>query len=137
MIEHEGLNHLAVLIAWLINCAVGAYWYSPAGFGKLWAKLSGVDHLAMPENEATKTLGFIILSAAVQAAALALILNSLNVTEMLNGLLVGVVLWAGFVAATTVGNTLYQRLSWKFWWLNASYFLVVMLINSVLLTIWR
>ena len=137
MLEHEGLNHLAVLVAWLVNCAVGAYWYSPAGFGKLWAKLSGVDHMAMPENEATKTLGFIILSAAVQAAALALIFNSLNVTGVVNGLLVGFVLWVGFVAATTVGNTLYQRLSWKFWWLNASYFLVVMLINSVLLAIWR
>ena len=103
----------------------------------MWAKLSSVDHMAMPENEATKTLGFIILSAAVQAAALALIFNSLNVTGVVNGLLVGFVLWVGFVAATTVGNTLYQRLSWKFWWLNASYFLVVMLINSVLLAIWR
>ena len=89
MLEFEGLNYLAIVVAWLVNCAVGAYWYSPTGFGRQWAKLSGVDHMAMPENEATKTLGFIILSAVVQAIALALILNSLDVTDMVNGLLVG------------------------------------------------
>ena len=137
MLEFEGLNYLAIVVAWLVNCAVGAYWYSPTGFGKQWAKLSGVDHMAMPENEATKTLGFIILSAAVQAVVLAVLINSLNITDATSGVLVGLMLWAGFIAATTVGNTLYQRLGWKFWWLNASYFLVVMLINSVLLTIWR
>lgn len=34
MIEFEGLNYLAIVAAWLVNCAVGAYWYSPAGFAK-------------------------------------------------------------------------------------------------------
>jgi len=137
MLEFEGLNLFAIVVAWLIACGVGAYWYSAAGFGKLWAKLSGVNHLEIPEKEATAALISIVLSTVIQVAALAVVLNSLHATEIVDGLMVGLVLWAGFVAATTVGNTLYQRLGWRFWWLNASYFLLVMVVNSVLLTLWK
>jgi len=137
MLEFAGINYWAVAVAWLIYVAVGAFWYSPAGFGKQWAKLSGVDHMKIPEKEATQIIGFVAVSAVVQVVALALVLNSLKVTELTDGLVVGLVLWAGFTAATTVGNTLYQRKGWKFWWLNNSYFLLVMAAASILLTAWH
>jgi hypothetical protein len=137
MLDFEGINYLAVAVVWLVSVVVGAYWYSPAGFGKLWAKLSGVNHLKMPEAEATKTIGFVAVSAVVQVYVLAVVLNSLNINAVGNGVLAGIVLWLGFTAATTVGNTLYQRLGWKFWWLNASYFLLVMAVNSAILVAWR
>lgn len=137
MLEVEGINYWAVAATWLIYVVVGAWWYSPAGFGKQWAKLSGVNHLKIPEKEATRIIGFVALSAVVQAVVLAVVMNSLDVTTATNGLLVGVVLWLGFTAATTVGNTLYQRLGWKFWWLNSSYFLLVMTVNSLILAIWQ
>jgi putative Mn2+ efflux pump MntP len=137
MLELEGLNYWAVLVAWLINIGVGAFWYSPAGFGKQWTKHTGVDHMKMPENEATKTIAFIALSALLQVFVLGVVLNSLNVTTVANALTVGVTLWLGLTAATTVGNTLYQRLGWKFLWLNSSYFLLVMAVNSVIFAIWQ
>lgn len=137
MLELDGINYWAVAIAWLISVAVGAYWYSPSGFGKLWAKLSGVDHMKMPEKEATRTIGFVALASLVKVLVLAVIVNSLGVTEAFDGLILGVVLWLGLTAATTVGNTLYQRLSWKFWWLNASYYLLVLGVNAAILAVWR
>ncbi len=137
MLELEGLNYWAVLIAWLINVSIGAFWYSPAAFGKLWSKLSGVDIMKIPVNEANKIISFVAFSGLVQAVALAVILNSLNVATVSQGLAAGLVLWLGLTAATTVGVTLYARKSWKFWWLNSSYFLVVMSVNSVILTVWQ
>lgn len=137
MLEFEGINYWAAAVVWLLYVAVGAFWYSPAGFGKRWAKLSGVNHMKMPENEATKTIVYVALSAVVQVLALALVLNSLKITEVTNSLWVGALLWLGFTAATTVGNTLYQRLGWRFWWLNSSYFLLVMLAGSVILAAWQ
>ena len=137
MLELEGLNYWAIAAAWVVNCAVGALWYSPSGFAKKWEEYTGIDIMKMPNNEATKTLGFVILSGLVQAVTLAVVLNSLEVTEVMNALVIGTVLWLGFTAATTVGVTHYSQRSWKFWWLNASYFLVVMLINSVMLATWR
>ncbi len=117
--------------------AVGAFWYSTAGFAKQWTRHTGIDILKIPQERATKILGFIMLSALVQAATLAIVLNSMNIEDLTNGLLAGFLLWLGFTAATTVGTTLYSEKSWKFLWLNSSYFLVVMLIGSAILVSWN
>ena len=137
MLELEGINYWAVAAVWLVNVTVGAFWYSPARFGKKWSKLSGVNMMKLPQNEANNAILYVAISAVFQALALAIIFNSLDVTVAANGLVVGLVIWAGLVAATTIGNNFYQRLGWKFWWLTSSYFLVVITINSVILSIWQ
>lgn len=126
MLDAHGLNYLALLVALVINMAVGSLWYSQSGFGKLWSKLSGVDMMKMPKSEANQAIAFMALSAAVQTLALGVVIHSLGATRLIDGVVIGLVLWAGFTAATTIGNTLYSRLSWKYWWLNSSFFLVVM-----------
>lgn len=137
MIDGSGINYLAVLVAWIINIVVGSFWYSPAGFGKLWSRLSGVDMMKTPKKETNRAIQFVAVSSLLQSFALALMLNSLNVKDLGQGIIASFILWLGFTALTTVGNTLYQRQSWKFWWLNASYFLVVMVVNGALLSTWK
>lgn len=137
MLELDGLNYWAIVVAWLINCAVGAWWYSPAAFGPLWHKLAGNDILKIPEKEATRIIGFVMISAVFQAFVLAVVLNTIGATTVLDGLLAGALLWLGLTAATTVGVTLYSRRGWRFWWLNSSYFLLVMAVNAVILAVWR
>lgn len=137
MLDFEGLNYWAIVAAWVITIVIGAYWYSPTGFGKLWAKLSGVNHMKLPENEATRSIVAVAISSLLQVFALAVILNSLEVDSLLAGIGVTLFVWFGFTALTTIGNTLYQRLGWKFWWLNASFFLVVMTLSAIILTWWR
>lgn len=137
MLELEGINYVAVIAAWVISLIIGAYWYSPSGFGKQWSKMSGVDMLKTPKRETNRAIKFVAVSCFLQTLTLAIILNSLNVQSVREGVEVSLLLWFGLVAITTIGNTLYQRQSLKFWWLNASYFLVVMTINGVLLTTWQ
>jgi len=137
MVEFTGLNIFAILVTWVISVLVGTFWYSPAGFGKLWSKLSGVDPLNMPKNQATRAIAFVSISSLLQSLALALILNSLDIKNIGEGIIVTLILWFGFTALTTLGNTLYQRQSLKFWWLNASFFLIVMLVNGIILSAWK
>lgn len=137
MLELEGINIGAVIVVWLIYMFVGAFWYSTMGFAKQWTKYTKIDILKIPTNEANKIVGFVALSAFVQVAALAIILNALDISSAYEGFKTGLVLWLGFTAATTVGVTLYSRRSWKFLWLNSSYFLVVMTIGSIILSIWQ
>ena len=80
---------------------------------------------------------FVAISSLLQAFALAVALHRLHVTTTQNGMLVALSLEFGFVAITTVDNTLYQRQSWMFLWLNASYFLVVTVINGMLISLWK
>ncbi len=137
MLELDGINIWAVVVVWLVYMFVGAFWYSQMGFAKQWTKYTKIDILKIPTDEANKIIGFVALSALVQASALAIVLNSLGVDSVYEGLKVGLLLWLGFTAATTVGVTLYSRRSWKFLWLNSSYFLVVMTVGSIILTIWQ
>lgn len=137
MLDLEGLNYWAIVIAWLVNVTIGAYWYSPAGFGKKWTKYTGVNILKIPQNEATRIISFVAISGVVQALTLAVIINTIQPATLLDSLLVGWLLWFGLVTATTVGNTLYQRQGWGLIVLNSSYFLVVMTINSFILTVWQ
>jgi hypothetical protein len=137
MLDFSGLNYWAILIGWLINLILGSLWYSPVGFGKLWSKLSGVDMMKMPKDEANKAIGFVALSALLQTIILDMVIHSLHVTKLADGLLIGLVLWFGFTAMTTVGNTLYSRKSWKYWWLNSSFFLIVIVVNAGILAAWH
>lgn len=137
MLELSNLNVFAIAITWVISIVVGSFWYSPAGFGKLWSKLSGVDMMKMPKDLANKAIVSVAISSLIQVVALAIAVKSLHATTIGGGLLVGLFLWGGFTAATTIGNNLYSRLSWKFWWLNASFFLITMSINAIILTIWK
>lgn len=136
MLELTGINYWAVAVAWLITAAVGAFWYSPAGFGKQWMKRTGINIFGMPDEEATRVLGSVIGAAVVQALVLALVINSLDASTAGQGLIAGAVLWLGLTGATTVGNTLYSRRGWGFWWINNSYYLLVTGANSVLLATW-
>ena len=137
MLEIDGLNYWAVLVVWLINIMVGAFWYSPAAFGKEWKKHTGVDMMKIPKEKANKIISFVAVSGLVQAVVLAIVVNSLGATTAIDGLVAGVLLCAGFTAATTVGVTLYSMRSWRFWWINSSYFFLVMAVNSVILAIWQ
>jgi hypothetical protein len=137
MLDFNGINYLAVITAWLITIIIGAFWYSPAGFGKQWSKLSGVDMMKTSKAETATAIKFVALSCLLQVFALAVILNSLDAKGLLEGVAASVFIWFGFTALTTVGNTLYQRQSWKFWWLNASYFLVVMPVSGTILSVWQ
>ena len=137
MLELEGINYWAVVAVWLIYVVIGAFWYSPAGFGKQWKKHTGIDIMKMPQDAANKAISFVAVSAAVQVLTLAIVLNMLDITEAVDGMTIGVLLWLGFTAATTVGVTFYSQKSWSYLWLNSSYFLLVMAIGSAILTAWK
>ena len=91
----------------------------------------------MPKNAANKAILSVAIASLVQVVAMAIVVKSLHADTLVEGLAIGLLIWAGFTAARTVGNNLYSRLSWMFWWLNASFFLVVMPITAVLLSVWR
>jgi len=137
MLELENLNYLAIIVATLTNVILGSWWYSPAGLGKKWSKMTGVDIMKSPKQETQRAIMAVFASAIVQAFILAVVIKSLGVTNALDGAIVGIALWAGFVAATSLGDALYSRRGWGFWWLNASFFLIIMVVNSLIIAVWN
>ena len=137
MFDGTEVNIFAVAVVWIFYMVVGAFWYSPAGFAAKWTKYTGIDIMKIPTDKATKILVSVAASCLVQAVTLGFVIQSLGASTVFEGLSAGLVLWFGLTAATTVGVTLYSQRSWKFLWLNAAYFLVVMSIGSIILAIWQ
>lgn len=137
MLDVSGINVWSIVAVWVLYMVVGAWWYSPAGFAKRWSKHTGIDIMKIPTGQANKIIFFVALSALVQAFTLAVLLNSLRVSSVGESLSAGLFIWFGLTAATTVGVTLYSKRKWGFFWLNASYFFVVMAIGSVIYAVWK
>jgi Protein of unknown function (DUF1761) len=131
------LNYAALVVGALVNIIVGALWYSPVGFGRAWSILTGLNMMDMPKAQANKAIAIVAGGAIIQTLALAVLIYSLNAHTALQGLSIGLLVWLGFTAATTLGDMLYSRRGWKLWWLNSSFFLLVQLADALILSKWR
>jgi Protein of unknown function (DUF1761) len=137
MLEFSDLQVGAIVFTWLLNVMLGAFWYSPIAFEKHWSRLSGVNMMKMPKDAANRAIASVAVSALIQTICLAVLLRTIGADTSKNAFSVGLLVWAGFIAATTLGNTLYLRFSWKFWAINAGFFLVATPLSAVVLAALR
>ncbi len=130
------LNIWAVVVAALVNMAIGALWYSPALFAKQWSKLVGRK---MEDLRGNAGPGYALsaVGALVQAYILVHFVHYAGADTVWKGLVTGFWLWLGFVAITGAVNTMFSGRPWKLWQIDAGYFLAVLLVNGALLAVWR
>lgn len=134
------INWLALIAAVAVNMVVGFIWYSPALFAKQWSKLTGRKMNEM--GDGTKgyiltTIGallqaFILLHFVTYAAYFYPTYSHVSV-----GLMTAAWAWIAFVAVPQGVNMVFAGTRKKLWAINTGYFLVVLLINGVLLSVWR
>lgn len=125
----------AVIAAAALYMFLGAAWYSRGMFGKHWAKLSGRKMEDM--NGGNQGMAIMAAAALVQAFLLANLVRDVGATTMSDGILLGFILWVGFVGATSLGDILFGGRPWKLWQLNNGYYLIVLLLNGWLLAVWK
>ncbi len=127
----ENVNFIALLAAAVVNMIVGSFWYSPAGFGKLWIKLSKVE---MDKN---KNMGLMyaltFVGSLVQAFVLSRIIMYAGSADMISGAKIGLLVGLGFLATTSLNNVVFGGKPLKLYYLDLGYYLVVLVINGALL----
>lgn len=120
MIESVSLNWGAILIAGVINMALGTLWYSPMVFGASWMKLVGVKEMK-PDP---KKLAAMFVTALLIAMALTHFVVYAGANTFAMGMQVGVLIAVGFVALVGISSTLASGTSWKLLAINAGYWVV-------------
>lgn len=128
------VNYLALLVVVIINVVLGMFWYSNAGFGKPWKRLMGIKE-AKKKGMAKRYIGMIV-TAAIMLFVLAIFVNYANAYTFMEGSLVGIFAWIGFIATTMFGTVLWDGKSLKLYWINSIYYLVSFIINGGILAIW-
>ena len=137
------INYLAVIVAAVVNMAIGSLWYGPI-FGKIWTALAGMteEHIneaktkGMGKSYALAFLGSFIMSY-VLAHALVFASEYFKVYGFSAGLMAGFWNWLGFVAPVTLGSVLWEGKPWKLWFLNNGHYLVALLCMGAILAMWR
>lgn len=130
------INYWAIILAAVVNMAVGGVWYSQSLFGKQWSKLTAKKIEDMRDNART---GYALTTAGalVQAFVLAHFVRYAGSTSAADGAVTGFWLWLGFTAITMAANSIFEGRPWKLWQINAGYFLVVLILNGAILAAWN
>ena len=138
MVPTVSINYLAVLVASVAAIALGFLWYGPL-FGKIWMQLMNIDKKKMDESKKKgMAMNYIIMviSTLVMSYTLAHLVKFLSATNVLDALRVAFWMWLGFIATVQIGIVLWEGKSWKLYCLNIAYWLVNLVVMSVILAVW-
>lgn len=133
------VNYLAVVVAGVVGMGIGAFWYSPAAFGKQWAAQMGWSEATMKEHlkKATgQSYAITFVGNLVLSFVLAQLVANIGVVSLSGAVMLGFWTWLGFNATASLGSVLWEGKSWQFYAINASYHLVSIVVMSLILTMW-
>lgn len=128
------LNWIAIIVAAIIPMALGALWYSPVLFAEPWMRAVGRTR----EELGGAQLGYALsaIGALVSSYVLARIVKWAEVNDLWNGALIGIFVWAGFVATVLAVTTYFGGRPRVLWLINAGYQLVALVLMGALLGAW-
>lgn len=114
------VNWVAVLVATVLNMALGSIWYSRSVFGKEWMRLMGKKDFQM-SDDATRAYILTVIGALVMAAVLAVFLKYTDASTFAEGVITG--LWAGigFVVPSALATSMFAGQDMKLYLINTGY----------------
>jgi hypothetical protein len=134
------LSVLPFIVVAVANFFLSWIWYSPVLFMKPWATALGIfDKKEMTEQE-KKAYPFLflngLLASLILSYGLQIVVHSLGVVDFLQGLLVGIVVWATF-ALTHSLNTLWEGRKPIVLVINNGLFLLTYALFGGVVAVWR
>ncbi|MBF8280280.1 MAG: hypothetical protein HW383_53 [Candidatus Magasanikbacteria bacterium] len=133
------INWLAVAVSAVAMVIVGAIWYAPLFFGRLWMKYVGVTAEMMKEKKKDAWKGYVgmLISALVTSYVLAYLVGALGAKTAMAGALVGIWSWLGFVATTTSSAVLFESRKLGWYLLTNGYTVIAFGIVGTILAVWK
>lgn len=135
MIEAPVINYLAVLIAAIASMIVGFLWYGPI-FGKTWTAFMGMDPKKMTDEMKKGMMkGYLVafIAALVMAYVLAHVIAYTLATSIMDAVFAAFWTWLGFIATVLIGIVLWEKRPVKLYLINASYYLVTLIVMAIII----
>ena len=129
---HIHSHMLPILAATVARIALGALWYSPVLFLKVWMNLTGIGEQQMKQGMGGKVTGDIVGSFIMAFVLMHMIVWS-NAGSAAEGMAVGFICWLGFVAVATVNTVTYEKRPFKLFALYNGYNLASLLAMGAIL----
>jgi len=136
------INYLAVVSAAVASMVIGFLWYGVL-FKKQWVSLMGITAESMARMKVSVNKAYLIqfiaslVMAYVLAHALIFASAYLGAEGVSAGVAAGFWNWLGFVVPVTLGIVLWENKPWSLWLINASHYLVSLVVMGVVLSLWK
>jgi len=133
--DFSSINWLAVLVATVSAFIVGGLWYGPI-FGKAWMAEMGFTEDDLKDANMAKIYGTAFVLEFIIALQLAFLLGHGGTEPTVGqGAVYGLHIGLFFIAAAMGVNALFSRTSLKLWFINAFYFVILLTLMGVILTV--
>ena len=123
------INLVGIVLGAISNMVIGAIWYSPMVFGKIWMNLAGITQkeIESGKKQMPKIYSMAFVGALITAYILAIFLDLVGAATIGEGLQIG------FLATTTLSTVLFENKKTNLYLLNNGYNLLSILVMSVIL----
>jgi len=135
---------IAVIVAAILSFIIGGIWYARPVFGKAWMAALGKTEADMEAMRKQAPKGFAggLIGSFIASLVLAIFLEYGRLANVglpggvAGGLVVGFLVWFGFLMTTTVSGGIFEGRPGKLVGINVGYTLVSYLIMGLILGIW-
>lgn len=131
------INYIAVVLGGIIAMVLGFLWYGPL-FSRPWMRLVGLsaEKIAAAKDSMAKGYLLSFISALVMSTVLFWVVKVVAPFSVVDGAFLGGFLWIGFIAYPLINAMVYAQKPFKLFLIDGGYYLVVMVINGILFTLW-
>ena len=137
------VNILAILVAVVANFIIQMVWYT-ALFAKPWMKEMGYDPNMRPDKKAMfKGMALSFISSFLFAWVLAFYLagwkyipGATEMTPLVTGINSAISVWVGFFVPVQLSRVVWEKHSWKLFFINSGYHFLATLVVSLVLSCW-
>ena len=133
------INYFAVLVGAVVAMVVGSLWYG-LFYGKEWMKAIGITQKNIEKAKNKGMAGTYVLAflgALVMSFFMAVTVDVFNAPTVVSGALVGIFVWAGFVATTHMPHYLFDGRPVALYKIAVTYHLVELILVGALLAAWK
>jgi hypothetical protein len=131
------LNWLAVLVAAVAYFALGGIWYARPVFGRAWQEAGGIE---LPEGQAPGPEYYIgpLITCFISTIATAMLAFSTASATVAEGLVLGIVVGAGFALPLSILGGLFEQRPqpWVYTAISAGYHIVGLMIVGIIVSVW-
>ncbi len=135
------VNYLAVIAATFIAAALGALWYSPVLFAEAWMKANGHTPEKMEAMKNVRSPAVAVAVSVVCNLAIAFVIALLSVwigiAGWMEGLGLGLLIWAGFAAPLALSANMFSGKPLAAFVIDASYQFVYLALMGLVIGFWR
>lgn len=130
------LNILAVAVAGVLYFVIGALWYSPLLFSKVFVKYRLKPGETLEDSGNPAEYGMTLVAALIAALLLAIAVKTAGATTIVEGAVVGAAAALGLAATSSFTYTIFSGPHKMLWVIYTGYQVVAFIVMGILFVVW-